>query len=149
MTYFSLFDKLKFFSFWSICSIYSTFLLCTYYVQRNYIVQGFSNPKLLIFVWLTKFEIFCCGLGEWFRSGWGLIQECLGSDSGVVRGVQLCWFVIIKTDISYQFIFCTTYSCKKERIDYYFYVVTWLDWKRNRGFWGSVKFLENTNLSAV
>ena len=38
---------------------------------------------------------------------------------------------------------------QQKRIDYYFYVVTWLDEKRNRGFWGSEKFLENTNLSAV
>ena len=42
------------------------------------------------------------------------------------------------------------FSCiQQKRIDYYFYVVTWLDEKRNRGFWGSEKFLENTNLSAV
>ena len=42
-------------------------------LPTSVIVQGFSNPKLSIFVWLTKFEIFCCGLGEWFRSGWGFI----------------------------------------------------------------------------
>ena len=40
------------------------------------------------------------GVRNTLGSGWGLIQEWLGCDSGVIGGV-LWEFVIIKTDISY------------------------------------------------